>query len=158
MLAGLLGSVSNRPVNLINATHLAQERGLNVVEQRSSVAEEYSSIVSATVETTDGSITLAGTSMRDEPHIVKFDDYWLDIVPTVPYMLFVDNQDQPGSVGAVGTIAGRHNINISFMEVGRTNLRGRAMMILGLDDPIPPDVMDEISALSHIYQARLVSL
>ena len=78
--------------------------------------------------------------------------------PCVPYLLFVDNQDQPGSIGAVGTIAGRHNINISFMEVGRLQLRGRAMMILGLDDPVAPHVMEEITALSHIYNARLVAL
>ena len=50
------------------------------------------------------SITLAGTALRNEPHIVKVNDYWLDVVPTVPYLLFVDNPDQPGSIGAVGTV------------------------------------------------------
>ena len=158
VLAGLLGPVTTGPVNEINAPGLAQERGLNVTEQQNAVAQEYSSLVSATLNTTDGSITLTGTSMRDETHIVKVNDYWLDIVPSVPYLLFVDNQDQPGSIGAVGTVAGRHNINISFMEVGRLNLRGRAMMILGLDDPVPPHVLAEIKELPQIYNARLVSL
>ena len=158
VLAGVLGPVTTGQVNLINASRLAQERGLNVTEQQNAVAQEYSSLISATLETTEGSITLTGTSMRNEPHIVKFNEYWLDIVPNVPYLLFVDNQDQPGSIGAVGTVAGRHNINISFMEVGRLNLRGRAMMVLGLDDEVPPEVMDEINALSHIYNARLVKL
>ena len=101
---------------------------------------------------------MAGTSMRDEPHIVKVNDYWLDITPSTPYMLFVDNQDQPGSIGAVGTIAGKYNINISFMEVGRLDMRGRAMMILGLDDPVPPSVLEEIIALPHIHTARMVTL
>ena len=158
VLSGLLEPITTGQVNLINASRLAQERGLNVTEQHNAVAQEYSSLISATLETTGGSITLAGTSMRDEPHIVKVNDYWLDIVPTVPYLLFVDNQDQPGSIGAVGTLAGKHNINISFMEVGRLNLRGRAMMILGLDDPVPPNVLDEINALPQIYGARLVAL
>ena len=158
VLAGVLGPVTTGQVNLINSSRLAQERGLNVTEQRNSVAQEYSSLISATLETTEGSISITGTSMRNEPHIVRFNEYWMDIIPTVPYLLFVDNQDQPGSIGAVGTLAGRHNINISFMEVGRLNLRGRAMMVLGLDDPVPPNVMDEINALSHIYNARLVKL
>ncbi len=158
VLAGLLGPVSSEHVNLINAPMLAQQRGLNVTEQRNEVAQEYASILSATLETTGGSISLSGTSMRDEPHIVKVNDYWLDITPTTPYMLFVDNQDQPGSIGAVGTIAGKHNINISFMEVGRLNMRGRAMMVLGLDEPIPPAVMEEIIALPQIHTARLVTL
>ena len=158
VLAGLLGPVTTGQVNVINAPRLAQERGLDVTEQLNAVAQEYSSLLSATLNTTEDSITLTGTSMRDEPHIVKVNDYWLDIVPSVPYLLFVDNQDQPGSIGAVGTVAGRHNINISFMEVGRLNLRGRAMMILGLDDPVPPHVLAEIKDLSQIYNARLVTL
>ena len=158
VLAGVLGPVTTGQVNLINSSRLAQERGLNVTEQRNAVAQEYSSLISATLETTEGSISITGTSMRNEPHIVRFNEYWMDIIPTVPYLLFVDNQDQPGSIGAVGTLAGRHNINISFMEVGRLNLRGRAMMVLGLDDPVPPNVMHEINALPHIYNARLVKL
>jgi len=158
VLAGLLGQVSGEHVNLINAPILAQQRGLSVTEERNPAAQEYTSILTATLETTGQPITLAGTSMRDETHIVKVNDYWLDIVPSTPYLLFVDNQDQPGSIGAVGTVAGRHNINISFMEVGRLSLRGRAMMILGLDDPIPPAVLEEIKALPQIYDARLVTL
>ena len=158
VLAGLLTPVSTVHVNLINAPVLARERGLSITEQHNTVSREYTSIVSATLETTEGNITLAGTSMRNEPHIVKINDYWLDIVPNTPYLLFVDNQDQPGSIGAVGTIAGHHNINISFMEVGRLQLRGRAMMVIGVDDPVPPDVMAEIQSLSHIYNARLANL
>ena len=79
-------------------------------------------------------------------------------MPTAPYMLVVDNRDQPGSMGAVGTIAGRHNINISFMEVGRLSLRGRAMMVIGLDDPMPPEVIEEIQNLDQIDSVKLAHL
>ncbi|MCH9017391.1 MAG: phosphoglycerate dehydrogenase [Chloroflexi bacterium] len=158
VLAGLLEPITTGQVNLINAPVLARERGLNITEQHNTSAREYSSMISATIETSEGKITLAGTSLRNEPHIVKIDDYWLDIVPTTPYLLFVDNQDQPGSIGAVGMIAGRHNINISFMEVGRLALRGRAMMVIGLDDPMPPEVMEEIQALDQIYNVKLAHL
>ena len=78
--------------------------------------------------------------------------------PSTPYLLFVDNQDQPGSIGAVGMVAGKHNINISFMEVGRLSFRGRAMMVLGLDDSVPQKVLDEIIALPQIHDARLVKM
>ena len=158
VLAGLLEPITTGQVNLINAPVLARERGLDITEQHKTVAREYSSIISATIETSEGKTTLAGTSLRNEPHIVQIDDYWLDIVTTTPYMLFVDNQDQPGSIGAVGAIAGRHNINISFMEVGRLALRGRAMMVLGLDDPMPAKVMQEIRNLDQIYNVRLAHL
>ena len=158
LLAGLLQPITTERVNLINAPVLARERGLNITEPHNTSAQEYSSIVSATVETSEGKITLAGTSMRNEPHIVKINDYWLDIVPTTPYLLFVENEDQPGSIGAVGTIAGKYNINISFMEVGRLNLRGQAMMVIGLDDPVPPEVMAEFQNLGHIDNVRLAHL
>ena len=153
-----LGPSTTGQGNLINAPVVARERGLNITEQSNTAATEYPSIISATIETSESKITVAGTSLRNEPHIVKIDDYWLDIVPTTPYMLFVDNQDQPGSIGAVGTIAGAHNINISFMEVGRLSLRDRAMMVIGLDDPVPPDVMAEIQELGHIHNVRLAHL
>ena len=158
VLAGLLGPITGNHVNLINAPVVARERGLRITEQYNEVSENYAGIISATLETSDGPLTLGCTTMRDEPHIVKVNDYWVDIVTSVPYMLFVDNIDQPGSIGAVGTIAGRHNINISFMEVGRLQLRGHAMMIIGLDDPVPAPVLEEIRALSHIRSARLVTL
>ena len=145
-------------MNLINAPFLAQQRGLSLNEQNNEAAAEYASMITATLETTGGSTTVAGTSMRDEAHVVKVNDYWMDITPSAPYMLFVDNQDQPGLIGAVGTVAGRHNINISSMEVGRLNLRGMAMMVIGLDDSVSPQVLDEIRALPQIINARLVTL
>jgi D-3-phosphoglycerate dehydrogenase len=89
---------------------------------------------------------------------VKINEYWLDVAPSVPYLLFVDNRDQPGSIGAVGTLAGKHNINISYMKVGRLSPRGHAMMVLGLDDPVPPAVMREIQDLPHVNSAQLVEL
>ena len=158
VLAGLLATVSTGQVNLINAPVLARERGLSITELHNTVSREYTSLVGATLETSNGNVTLAGTLMRNEPHIVKINDYWLDIVPNTPYLLFVDNHDQPGSIGAVGTIAGRHNINISFMEVGRLQIRGRAMMVIGVDDPVPLHVLEEIRELSHIHNVRLAHL
>ena len=158
VLVGLLSPISGEKVNLINAPLLAQQRGLRVTEQKNAAAEEYGSLLTVSLETTAGGITLGGTSMRDEVHIVKVDDYWMDMVASSPYLLFVEQRDQPGSIGAVGTIAGRNDINVSFMQVGRLSPRGRAMMIVGLDDPMSPEVLEEICALKQIDTARLVKL
>ena len=158
VLEGVLTPVISEHVNLINAPFLAQRRGLSITEEKSSEAAEYASLITVTLNTTEEGVSLAGTALRDGPRIVKFNDYWMDVEPSTPYLLFVDNSDQPGSVGAVGTVAGQHNINISFMKVGRLSPRGRAMMVLGLDDVVPPKAMEEIQALSHVYSARLVEL
>ena len=158
VLEGLLSPTSSETVNLINAPMLAKQRGLNITEQKNTASQEYSSLITATLSTTGENITVSGTSLREEPHLVKVNDYWLDVIPSVPYLLFVDNPDHPGSIGAVGTVAGQNNINISFMEVGRLSPRGKAMMVLGLDDPIPQDVLAQINNLPQINDARLVKL
>ena len=159
VLSGLLTPISSEQVNLINAPVLARQRGLPVVVQRNSVAPEYASLITVTLTTSSGDLTVAGASLRNAPHIVKVNEHWMDLAPTAPYLLFVDNTDQPGSIGAVGTVVGRHNINISFMEVGRLSQRGgSAMMVLGLDDPASPAVLQEVQALPQVHNARLVAL
>ena len=157
-LMGILGPVSEERVNLVNAALIATQRGLQVVEQKSTAIEQYSSLVTVELATTGGTIVVSGTSMRDQAHIVRVNDDWIDIVPFGGYMLFTDHQDRPGMIGAVGTITGKHDINISFMEVGRLAPRGRATMVLGLDDPIPEAVLAEIRAIPGVDSARVVKL
>ncbi len=158
VLMGLLGPVTEERVNLINAPIIASQRGLKVTEQKQPVAEHYGSLVTASLKTTADGMTLSGTLLRGEAHIVQVNEYWLDVVPSAPYLLFIEHVDRPGMIGALGTITGRHDINISFMEVGRLAPRGRAMMILGLDDPVPPEVMAEIRAIPHLQSAVVARL
>ena len=158
-LTGLLSPVSGEAVNMINAPVLARQRGLQITEQTSAESREYASLITATLHTTGDDLTIAGASLRGEPHLVRVNDYGLDIAPsTTPYLLFVDSQDQPGTIGAVGTVAGRRNINISFMEVGRIAPRGQAMMVVGVDDPISDAALAEICALPQIDDARVVAI
>ena len=159
-LVGLLSPVSGEEaVNVINAPVLAQQRGLQITEQTSADSREYASLITATLHTTGDDITIAGNLTARRTALGKrVNDYWMDVAPSAPYLLFVDNQDQPGIIGAVGTTAGRHNINISFMEVGRIAPRGQAMMVVGLDDPISEDVLAEIRALPQVDDARVVAM
>ena len=158
VLAGLLGPVSDERVNLINAPVMAARRGLKMTEQKASGASQYSNLITATLNTDTAAITIGGTAMQDETHIVRVNHYWLDMIPSVPYLLFIEHRDQPGLIGAVGTITGRNDVNISFMEVGRLSPRGEAMMILGLDDPMPAPVLEEIRNIPRIDSARIVRL
>ncbi|MSQ40867.1 MAG: phosphoglycerate dehydrogenase [Dehalococcoidia bacterium] len=158
-LMGVLGPVTSERVNLVNASLLASQRGLRIVEEKQENGEEhYGSLVTVRLHTLQGTTSATGAVIRGEPHIVKLDDYWIDFVPSAPYLLFTHHQDQPGLIGAVGTITGKHDINISFMEVGRLAPRGQATMVLGLDDSIPETVLAEIRGISHIGTAKLVAL
>ena len=157
-LVGILSPISDERVNLINANLHASQRGLRITEQKSPSAEEHGSLVTVEMETTERKIAISAAQVRGETHIVRINDHWIDIVPTGGYMLIASHQDRPGMIGAVGTITGKHDINIGFMEVGRLEPRGHATMIIGLDDPLPDAVLAEINALPNMVQTVVVQL
>jgi len=157
-LQGILGQVSEERVSLVNARLVARQRGLRVVESKSPSAENYSSLVGVTIATDMGETSVFGTVMNGEPHVVRIGRYWLDFVPAGGYMLVTQHQDRPGIVGKVGTILGEADINISFMQVGRQSPRGEALMVLSVDEPIPPEVAERIKSILHVSAVKVISL
>lgn len=157
-LGGLLEEVSEERVNLVNANIVAARRGLTVVEQKEAICENYASLITIEVTTSTGVTTVAGTVMRGESHIVRVNNYWIDIVPTGGYFLFSDHRDRPGLIGAVGKITGDADINISAMHLSRLKPRGQALMILALDEPLAEAQRQQILSLPDVYSAKLVKL
>ncbi len=155
-LAGLLRHISDQPVNLVNAVMLAKERGLRVSEAHSDLCEDFASQIMAEAQTSHGTLRLGGTLFgHREPRITRLNRVRLDLVPA-PHMLFVWNEDRPGMIGRVGTILGRHAVNIANMHVGRREPGGTAVMVLTVDAPPPPDVVQEIEAADGITKVRTV--
>ena len=157
-LGGLLEQVSEERINLVNANIVAARRGLAVVEQKEAVCENYASLITVEATTSAGSTTVAGTVMRGEVHIVRVNNYWIDIVPTGGYFLFSDHLDRPGLIGAVGKITGDADINISFMHLSRLKPRGQALMILALDEPLPEGQRQQILSIPDVYTVKVVKL
>jgi len=158
VLGGLLEEISEERVNLVNANILAARRGLAVVEQKEAACENYASLITVEATTSTGATIVAGTVMRGESHIVRVNNYWIDIVPTGGYFLFSDHRDRPGLLGAVGKITGDADINISYMHVSRLKPRGQALMILALDEPPPEEQQQQILSIPDIYAIKLVRL
>ncbi len=156
MLGGLLAGVSEERVNLVNANLVAARRGIKVVEQKKAVSENYGSLISLEATTSAGTITVSVTVMRDEVHIVRVNDYWIDLVSGGGYYLFSDHIDRPGIIGAVGRLAGDADINISYMYVSRLKPRGQALMVLALDEAMPEEQLQQLLALPDIQTVRLV--
>ena len=158
VLGGLLERISEERVNLVNANVVASRRGLTVVEQKEATCENYASLITIEVTTSTGVTTVAGTVIHGEVHIVRVNDYWLDIVPTGAYFLFSDHLDRPGLIGAVGKITGDADINISSMHLGRLKLRGDALLLLALDEPLTEERQQQILSLPDVYSVKLVKL
>ncbi len=158
VLGGILEQISEERVNLVNANLLAAQRGLTVVEQKRAACENYSSLITVQLTASTGVTTVGGTVINGESHIVRVNDYWLDVVPTGAYFLFTDHRDRPGLVGAVGQITGDADVDISFMHLGRLKPRGQALMVLALDEPLGKEQLQKIRSLPDVYSVRLVKL
>jgi D-3-phosphoglycerate dehydrogenase len=156
-LVGILGESSDVRVNLVNAPMTAKGRGINLVQERDpETLGIYANVVSIDVRTDKGKVYLAGTSVNGQVHLLRINDFFLDMEPNAPYMLFTSQVDQPGMIGKVGTIAGSHDANISFMEVGRDSPRGNATMIVGLDDEVSEALLTDIRAIPGMTSVILV--
>ncbi len=89
--------------------------------------------------------------------IVALNDFWVEF-PARGWLLLTRHHDRPGIIGAIGTLLGNRDVNIAFMHVGRKSPRGEAIMVLGVDDPIPADVVKEIENMPFTYWVRVVRL
>lgn len=120
VIGGLLGNSSEERITLVNAAVIAQSRGLNIVEQQKTLRGNYANLITVEAHTSSGITSVSGTLMRGQAHIVQVNGYWVNVeIGTAPYLLFCENLDKPGRVGAVGTILGNADVNIAFMQVGR---------------------------------------
>jgi len=158
LISGLLQQASEERINLVNVSFIAAQRGLKISEEKEMTCQNYSSLLTLKVNTNVGTTTISGTVRDNENHVVQVNDFWMDIVPTGGYFLFCDHLDRPGLVGAIGNIAGKADINISSMHLSRLQPRGKALMILALDEPLGEEQLHEILALSGIYTAKAVKL
>jgi D-3-phosphoglycerate dehydrogenase len=158
LISGLLQQTSEERINLVNVGLIAAQRGLKISEEKEATCQNYSNLLTLEVNTNIGTTTISGTVRDSEIHIVQVNDFWMDIVPTGGYFLFCDHLDRPGLVGTIGNITGKADINISSMHLSRLQPRGKALMILALDEPLGEEQLQEILALPGIYSAKAVTL
>jgi len=154
VLKGLLRLGSEEPVSYVNAPQLADERGVEVRETTSSAARDYVNLVTLR----GGEHAVAGTlaGKNSEPRIVMVDDHTTD-VPPARHMLVIRNDDTPGMIGSVGTILGNGGVNISDMALGKSPTGEAALMVLAVDTPVPPEVIDELRSSPGILRVHPVS-
>jgi len=158
IISGLLEQVTEEKINLVNANFFAAQRGLKISEEKELICPNYPNLLTVNVNTNSGTTTISGTTRDSEIHIVQINDFWMDIVPTEGYLLLCDHLDTPGRVGAIGTILGKADINISTMQSSRQKPRGKALMILALDESPSEELQKEIMALPDVYTAKMIKI
>jgi len=158
LLKGLLSPIMTIDVNFVNAPFLSRERGIKVVEAKDMAVEDFTSLITVEVTTDGKSTTVAGTLFgTNDPRIVRIDEYHVDAIAS-GHLLVIPHIDKPGVIGPVGMVLGRNGINIASMHVGRKDIGGRALMLLGVDSPVPQHVLREILNVDGVADVKPVEL
>jgi D-3-phosphoglycerate dehydrogenase / 2-oxoglutarate reductase len=161
-VAALNGAFQGRveeAVNYVNAPLVAKERGIEVREEQRRASRHFKNLITVTALAGDEEFAVSGTTTGrdDEPRLVRALGYDVEIA-LEPLMLFVVNDDRPGRIGRLGTILGEADVNIANMAVSRNRPRSRALMVLTLDNPIPPEVLERIRAEPGLLDPRAIAL
>jgi D-3-phosphoglycerate dehydrogenase / 2-oxoglutarate reductase len=158
-LKGMLAPVVHEPVTYVNAPLLAAERGLELVETKTSHSRDWVNLMSLSGEGSRGPVGVAGTTMgpRDAQRLVLVNGIEIDMAPSA-HMAFLFYEDRPGVIGRVGTIFGRAGINIASMQVGRRKQGGEALMALTVDAGVPAPVLDQVMTEIGAHDGTFIHL
>ena len=158
-LKGLLSTALGDSINYVNAGLEAKERGIHVLEVKDDAARDFAGgSLQLSCKGANGSHTVSGAVFADgELRITTIDEFPVNVAPS-RHMLFTRHRDMPGIIGHLGSVLGEHNVNIASMQVGRRIVRGDAVMVLSLDDPLPPSLLATIHEINGIQEAHPVTL
>jgi D-3-phosphoglycerate dehydrogenase len=140
-------------VNMVSAPSVATARGITVTESRQELSPVYDSLIRITVSTGAHTHAVAGTVVGVAPRIVEVEDMELD-APFAPSMLYVNNLDRPGFIGALGGLLGEAAVNIATFNLGRTRVGGEAIALVGVDQPVADALMAKVQALPNVKEVR----
>ncbi|MDK2879254.1 MAG: D-3-phosphoglycerate dehydrogenase / 2-oxoglutarate reductase [Thermoanaerobacteraceae bacterium] len=155
-IKGILSNILQTPANLVNAPFLARERGIKIIEKKINQEQDAPGVVTMKVTTDKGVGSVTGTVQANaDERIVAVDEYKIDLIPR-GNILLTFHRDRPGIVGKVGTLLGKNDINIAYMQLGRKSYRGEALMALGVDENLPDDILSEIRKIDGMENAVLI--
>jgi D-3-phosphoglycerate dehydrogenase len=157
VLAGFLEPVTDQRVNAVNADLVAAERGLSVRETRTDASGAWAALLSLEVGEGEDALRLSGSTAHGRPHLAATDGFEID-AELAGRMLVTRHRDQPGIVGAVGTLLADAAVNISSLELSRLSEHGEAMMFVRVDQPVSEAVRASLRAVPGMLDVRVVEL
>jgi D-3-phosphoglycerate dehydrogenase len=151
-LAGVLKPMLEE-VNMVSAPAVAKDRGISVSESRQEDSPVYDSLVRVTVTTELGKRSFAGTVIGGSPRIVEVKGMDLDAA-FAPAMLYINNLDKPGFIGALGGLLGEAGVNIATFNLGRHGPGEDAIALVGVDTAPNDALLAKVRALPQVKEAR----
>ena len=156
VIKGMLNSIMEKEVNYVNAPGIAKERNIKVTEIKEKEAEDFANLITVRVRAAGKEASVQGTLFGTEGRIVRINRFRVDVDPHAR-ILICPHINRPGVIGVVGSLMGKEGINISGMQVGKTEVEGTSLMVLTIDNDISADVIARVKALDEIFDAKLVN-
>jgi len=164
-IKGILNVAVEEKANLVNAASLATERGLTVSEERKPKASTggAGSVLTISIKTPEGKHVVKGAVLRENtPRLLHVDGIDVE-APLEQNLIYMRNQDVPGVIGKVGTILGKHGINIANFSLGRRSqgepgVAREAIAVVHIDGDVPEAVVSELRRAPAVQQAKAVRL
>jgi D-3-phosphoglycerate dehydrogenase / 2-oxoglutarate reductase len=157
-IKGLLSTNHGTHVNDVNARYLAERIGIKINEHKTTTAKGFTNLVTVEIKTASATHSVAGTLLNGlGARVVKVEGYVVDVKPEGNY-LYIKNQDKPGSIGRVATKLAESQINIATMQVGRDEIGGTAIMMLGIDNEVTSAELKEVQQLENIDIVKAIQL
>jgi len=156
LVKGIFDPVLEENVNYVNALIVAKERGVRVIEKKTSQITDFANIIRVDIKAGGRQRMIMGTLFSNkDPRVVMIDKFYIEAAPQ-GYMLVISNKDVPGIVGKVGTILGKAGINIAGINLGRDKKTGRAISLLNLDSEVPKKIMSRLKSIGDINDVKQV--
>jgi D-3-phosphoglycerate dehydrogenase len=159
VLVGILSGHTEEPVNLVNAPQMAEERGIDLVETKETLSEDFTELVTVRIESGGEVVEVAGTGVgpRNIPYLVSV---WSEsfYLPFADHLVVFRYTDQPGMIGKVGTVFGEQGVNIVSAAVGAESSGDQAVIALTTDAPVQPQTVDRILQMDGFFVGRAVDL
>jgi D-3-phosphoglycerate dehydrogenase len=155
---GLLGQHFDMPLNMVNVAVLGKERGISIDETKNTEAKDVAASFSAKVVTDKVTRTVTGSVFGGSLlRIIEIDGFNVEMTPQGA-VLVIFNDDKPGVIGAVGTVCGRHSINICTMGVGQKLAEQKAILAVSLDKEPGVRVVEELGKLEFVNEIYVCKL
>jgi D-3-phosphoglycerate dehydrogenase len=156
ILKGVLTPILGDMVNFVNVPVVVKERNIKVTASSRDEAEDFTNLISVEMKTAEDANVVAGTLFgKKDPRLVRINDFRLEAAMEGNSLL-IYNIDTPGTIGAIGTCLGRHQVNISMMDVGQVLERGENIIFLRTDTPVPQHVIDELLSLENVNVVQAI--
>jgi D-3-phosphoglycerate dehydrogenase len=156
VLRGLFAHYIETRVNAINAKVVAKDHGVAVEERTTTRDLDHADALRVEV-VGEERLIVVGTQFEGQPRVTRINDFRVDMEPKGVFLV-VQHNDRPGVVAKISGLLASNDINIAGIELGRDHPRGRAVMLVQVDDPVGPELQVALRAVDDLESLRVVTL